>query len=123
MFGIIDRSTKEERIFSVYDDRRKENLLPIISNNVSTIVQNDGDIDLRTRVYSDCFSAYSETDFNAIGYRLHRVNHSVWFGQGYFHTNTFEGLWSTIKRINNNFSGLNNNLIKLLNFIRNYLKC
>ena len=75
MLGIVDRSTKEARIFSVYDDRKKENLLPIISNNVSTIYHNDGDIDLRTRVYSDCFSAYCETDFNAMGYRLHRVNH------------------------------------------------
>ena len=95
----------------MYDDRRKENILPIISNNVSTINQNDGDIDLRTRVYSDCFSAYSEADFNAMGYRLHRVNHSVWFGQGSFHTNTVEGLWSTIKRINNNFSGLSFNIL------------
>lgn len=75
MLGIVDRSTKEARIFSVYDDRKKENLLPIKSNNVSTIYHNDGDIDLRTRVYSDCFSAYCETDFNAMGYRLHRVNH------------------------------------------------
>ena len=34
MLRIIDRSTKEERIFSIYDDRRKENLLQIISNKV-----------------------------------------------------------------------------------------
>ena len=66
MFGIIDRSSKEARVFSVYDDRRKEKLLPIISNNVETIDHNDGDIDLRTRVYSDCFSAYLENDFNAM---------------------------------------------------------
>ena len=46
-----------------------------------------------------------------MGYRLHRVNHSVWFVQGSFHTNTVEGLWSTIKRINNNFSGLSFNVL------------
>jgi len=38
-----------------------------------------------------------------MGYKLHRVNHSVWFGQGLFHTNTVEGLWATIKRLNGNF--------------------
>ena len=38
---------------------------------------------------------------------MHSVNHSVWFGQGRFHTNTIEGLWACLKRLSNNFSGLN----------------
>ena len=41
-----------------------------------------------------------------MGYILHRANHSVWFGQGLFHINNIEGLWSQIKRLSNNFSGL-----------------
>ena len=39
------------------------------------------------------------------------MNHSVWFGQGLFHTNTVEGLWSQIKRISHDFSGLNFKLL------------
>ena len=35
------------------------------------------------------------------------MNHSIWFGRGHFHTNTIEGLWSKIKRLSNNFAGLN----------------
>ena len=35
------------------------------------------------------------------------MNHSVWFGQGMFHTNSIEGLWSSIKPISNNFAGIN----------------
>ena len=42
-----------------------------------------------------------------MGYVLHRVNHSVWFGQEMFHTNSIEGLWACIKRISNNFPGIN----------------
>ena len=49
-------------------------------------------------------------------YVLHRVNHSVWFGQGNFHTNTVEGLWGCLKRISNNFTGVN---FKLLNELEN----
>ena len=47
-----------------------------------------------------------------MGYILHRVNHSVWFGQGLFHTNSIEGLWSQIKRLSNNFSGLTINQLE-----------
>ena len=60
-----------------------------------------------------------------MGYILHRVNHSVWFGQGLFHTNTIEGLWSQIKRLSNNFSGLTLNMIENMENrginIKNYL--
>ena len=49
----------------------------------------------------------------------------MWFGSGKFHTNTIEGVWSRIKRITDNFIGLNatiynkfgndNNLIEYMN--------
>ena len=48
---------------------------------------------------------------------LHRVNHSIWFGRGNFHTNTIEGLWSQIKILSHDFAGINfallNNIEKL----------
>ena len=47
-----------------------------------------------------------------MGYHLYRVNQSGCFGQGSFHTNTVGGLWSTIKRINNNFSGITFNVLE-----------
>ena len=59
------------------------------------------------RVYSDCWSAYNEIEFKNEGYILHRVNHSVWFGSGLFHTNTIVVLWSQIKRLCNYFTGIN----------------
>ena len=67
-------------------------------------------------MYSDCFSTYGENDFAAMNYILHRVNHSIWSFSGSFHTNTVEGLWSCIKRLSNNFSGLN---FKLLTDLEN----
>ena len=36
MFGIVDRSNKNARVFSVLDNRRKGNLFPIIVKNVYT---------------------------------------------------------------------------------------
>ena len=60
-----------------------------------------------------------------MGYILKRVNHSVWLGYGSFHTNNIEGLWSQIKRITNNFSGLSINKINQMfttaNEKKNYL--
>ena len=110
-FGLIDRSTKEARIYSVMENRRKENLLPLVKNNVYTYDIIEDNIDNRTRIYSDCYSVYRQDDFNAMGFLLHRVNHSILFGQGMFHTNTVEGLWACIKRITNNFNGLNFNIL------------
>ena len=37
LFGIIDRATKDTRVFSIMTNRRKENLIPIIEPNVYTI--------------------------------------------------------------------------------------
>ena len=45
------------------------------------------------------------------GYILKRVNLCVWFGYENFHTNNVEGLWSQLKRITNNFSGISINSI------------
>ena len=57
-------------------------------------------------------------------YILLRVNHSVWFGQDLFHTNTVEGLWSQFKRLSNNFSGLTLNMIEKMEYnginVKNY---
>jgi len=115
-FGIIDRSNKEARIFCVLNDRRKETLLPLIKNKVYTNPPQNGYRDLTTQVFSDCFASYRQEDFRDMDFILHRVNHSVWFGAGHFHTNTVEGLWSYIKRITNSFSGLN---FKLLTELEN----
>jgi hypothetical protein len=124
MFGIIDRFDKECRIFCVKDNRTKETLLPLVKDNVWTtddIKINDYNSDqeihescFSTRIYSDCFSSYQKEDFKELGFVLHRVNHSVWFGRGMFHTNTIEGLWSQIKRLSNDFSGITINLIDKL---------
>ena len=51
-----------------------------------------------------------------MGFLLKKINYSIWFGQGLFHTNSIEGLWSSIKRISNHFAGLN---IKMLNDLEN----
>ena len=66
------------------------------------------------RIYSDCFASYQPNRFRENGYILKRVNHSVWFGYGNFHTNNMEGLWSQIKRLSNNFSFISNCSIEKL---------
>ena len=74
----------------------------------------DNIIEPATRIYSDVFASYQIIDFNKVGYILNKVNHSYWFGYGSFHTNTIEGVWSKIKRISNNFSGINGHVISKL---------
>ena len=88
-------------------------MLPLVKNNVITAEDEDNDDDdltenesVKTRIYSDCFSSYQVNDFKEMGYILKRVNHSVWFGYGIFHTNNVESLWGQIKRYSNNFSGI-----------------
>ena len=116
MFGLIDRVDKKAKVFCVMTDRRKEKLLPLVKNHVYTPGIEMGNAEFATRIYSDCFRVYQVSDFANMGFLLKKVNHSVWFGQGLFHTNSIEGLWSCIKRISNNFAGLN---IKLLNDLEN----
>ena len=87
MFGLIDRYDNTASVFCVMENRTKENLLPIITKNIYTY-EYQREIDLRTPIYSDCFASYRENGLANMDFILHRVNHSVWFGQGRFHTNT-----------------------------------
>ena len=41
MFGMIDRADKEARVFCVMNNRKKENLLPIIKENIYTYNENE----------------------------------------------------------------------------------
>ena len=58
MFGIIDRITKESRVFCVLNDRTANNLMKIIKDNIGTNENQDMDLDEEflenTRIYSDC---------------------------------------------------------------------
>ena len=107
---MIDRILKDCRVFCVLNDRTSNNLMKIIKDNIGTNENEDMDLDEEslenTRIYSDCFASYQPNTFRENGYILKRVNHSVWFGHGNFHTNNIEGLWSQIKRLTNNFSGI-----------------
>ena len=67
---------------------------------------------IKTRIYSDCYSSYQVNDFKDMGYLLKRVNHSIWFGYGLFHTNTIESLRGQIKRNTNNFSSISIEALK-----------
>ena len=42
-----------------------------------------------------------------MGFILHRINHSISFGQGINHNNTIKSFWSRLKRLCDNFNGLN----------------
>ena len=104
---MIDRVNKNARVYCVLDNRTKESLLPLIKNNIYTIddirvnhyesIQDLNENCFSTRIFSDCWITYQRIDFKNMGFVLHRVNHSIWFGRGNFHTNTVEGLWSAIK--------------------------
>ena len=128
MFGAIDRNTKDARIWCVLKDRTKDRLLPFVKKYINTdrADQEDEIHSIRTRVFSDSFSSYQVSDFSNLGFILKRINHSVWFGTGYLHSNTIESLWHQIKSINNNFTGLSVEKLKLMfnndeNMIINYL--
>ena len=59
MFGIIDRISKDSRVFCVLNDRTSNNLMKIIKDNISTNENVDMDLDEEylenARIYSDCF--------------------------------------------------------------------
>ena len=100
-FWMIDRVNKKARVYCVLDNRTKESLLPLIKNNIYTIddirvnhyesIQDLNENCFSTRIFSDCWSTYQRIDFKNMGFVLHRVNHSIWFGRGNFHTNTVQG--------------------------------
>ena len=58
---------------------------------------------IKTRNFYD--SSYERIDFSKMGYILKKVNHSVWFEYGLFHTNKVESLWRKIKPYSDNFIG------------------
>lgn len=116
MFGLIDRFSREARVYCILENKTKKNFLPIIKNNVMT-----NDIEgeefnninetTKTWVYSDCFQSYQPRDFKEKGYIIKGINQSIWFRFGLMNTNSIEGIWSKLKRLNNNFSGLSVSMI------------
>ena len=92
-------------------DKLSESLNEIVK---SSFQNNDN---FKTRIYSDFFASYQEAYFIRLGYLLHKVNHSVWFGQGLFNTNTVEDLWSKIKLLSNDFSGISFNVLELFPYV------
>ena len=68
-------------------------LLPIIKNNVYTFynhIENNTDLNPEmpaTMIYSDSFATYQVSDFNNLGYILHKVNHTIGVGRRQYHTN------------------------------------
>ena len=74
MFGIIDRISKESRVFCALNDRTSNNLMKIIKDNIVTNENHDMDLDEEhlenTRIYSDCFASYQPSTFLENGYIL-----------------------------------------------------
>lgn len=107
---------KRKKIFLVDNNRTKEKLLPLIKKIIYTFYQSiynnkdPKDEIYTTRIFSDCFQIYQVKDFNELGFKLYKVNHSVWFGKGNFHTNSIEGTWNRLKRLKRSFTGLNGNI-------------
>ena len=97
MFGIYDRGSKEVRIFYVDNNRKNYTILSIIKNNIYKIndsINNNEDPNdeyYPRRNFSDCFQTYQINELNNLGFKLHKINHSVLFGRGHFHTNSIKG--------------------------------
>ena len=75
MFGLMNRETKEARVYSVLNYRSKNNLMTINQNKVITNFSEDNDFpnlyeinSTKRRIYSDCWIAYQVSDFNELGY-------------------------------------------------------
>ena len=73
------------------NNRTSNRLLDIVKKNAYTDINNDID-DFRTSIYIDTFASYQVNDFEALGFKHNKFNHSVWFGLELFHKNTVEGL-------------------------------
>ena len=67
MFGIIDRISKESRVFCVLNNRSSDNLLKLIKDNIATLENQNMDLEEEylenARIYSDCFASYQPIDF------------------------------------------------------------
>mgnify|MGYP006916232423 CR=1 FL=1 len=126
IFDLVDRGKYDIRIFFINDNRTRETILPLIKKNVYkpfALINDNKDLDTNypsTRIYSDYFATYQTQDFNNMGFILYKVNHSFWFGEVKFHTNTIEGIWSQIKRITNYFMGLNGTIFNKFHNIDNF---
>ena len=66
-----------------------------------------------TGIYSDSFETYQVSDFNNLGYILHKVNHSIGFGHGEYHTTSIESTWGKLKRLTHSFNSLNGNIFNI----------
>lgn len=86
MFGWIDRSSIEDPVRCVLNNRTKDKLITIIKNyvktnddaghldsykNVGDIIMED-DFTIRTRIFSDSFNPYQVSDFNNIRYLINQ---------------------------------------------------
>ena len=79
----------------------------IVRRNLYTFNDNLNEEEtFNTPIYSDCLESYQPLIFKEARYILHRESLSVWFGSGFSHTNSIEGLWSQLKRLTKDFSGL-----------------
>ena len=107
MFDIIDRISQNSRLFCVSNDKTSNNIMKILKENVATNENHEMDLDEEylenTLIFSLCFASYQVNKFREKGYILNRVNHSVWFGHGNFHTNNLEDLWAQTKGLTNIF--------------------
>lgn len=88
VIGIVDRSTKDFKVF-LTNDRSQETIDDIVTTNVHNNYL------IKTRIYTDCWAGY--TNISNLGYSHHKVNHSIGFGIGTYTTNHVENLWSRIK--------------------------
>ena len=67
MIGIIDRISKESRVFCVLNNRSSDNLLKLIKDNIATLENQNMDLEEEylenARIYSDCFASYQPNRF------------------------------------------------------------
>ena len=92
------------------NNRIKENLLPVIEDNIHTNYEQENEVNkeddeniineeaYKITIYSDCYSHYQKKDYKNMGYILHRVNSCVWFEQSLFFTNTIE-VWENFQKL------------------------
>ena len=111
---------QEVRIFYVNNNCTQDSILPIIKNNIYTVYdsinnyEDPNDEYYSTIIFSDFFQTYQINEFNNLGFKLHKVNHSFYFSQGHLHINSIEGTWRKIKILCRRFNGLNGKIFNTL---------